>query len=96
MKVKNFRPHSDRVLVLPHEKETLTSGGVHIPEGDAKDSTSGTVVALGVGTDREWECKEGDNIMFSKYAGKEITINGVQHKVLRQSDVIGDFEFDED
>ena len=76
-----IKPLSDRVLVLPNPAEEKTAGGLYIPD-TAKE-------AAGPGTSEiEMEVKEGDTVMYGKYAGTEINYDGVDYLVMKQSDII--------
>ncbi len=86
MKVK---PLSDRVLIEPHEAEEKTAGGLYIPDTAKEKPLAGNVVAVGPGTKEvEMEVKAGDTVLYGKYAGTEITVEGKQYIIMRQSDVL--------
>ncbi len=86
MKVK---PLSDRVLVEPHEAEEKTAGGLFIPDTAKEKPLAGKVVAVGPGTKEvDMEVKAGDTVLYGKYSGSEITIDGKQYIIMRQSDVL--------
>ncbi len=86
MKVK---PLSDRVLIEPHEAEEKTAGGLYIPDTAKEKPLAGKVVAVGPGTKEvEMEVKAGDSVLYGKYAGTEITVDGKQYIIMRQSDVM--------
>lgn len=90
-----IRPLSDRLLVKRVEKEQRSAGGIIIPDTAKEKPQEATVVAVGNGklTDkgerRPLEIKAGDTILFSKYAGTEVKIEGEEHLILREDDVIG-------
>ncbi len=85
----NIRPLADRVLVLPAAAETKTVGGIIIPDTAKEKPLKGTVVAAGAGTkDEVMELKEGDIILFGKYAGTEIEHEGEKYMIMRQADVM--------
>jgi chaperonin GroES len=92
MKVK---PVNDRLLVLRTEKEQKTAGGIIIPDTAKEKPQQGKVVAVGPGkTDGNGkriplEVKPGDKILFSKYAGTEIKIDGVEHVFMKEDDIYG-------
>lgn len=92
MKIK---PMSDRVLVLRVEEEQKTAGGIFIPDTAKEKPQEGKVIATGpgkVGDDGKRvpvEVKAGDRILFSKYAGNEIQIDGVAHIFMREEDILG-------
>lgn len=92
MKVK---PLSDRILVTRASEETKTAGGILIPDTAKEKPVEGTVVAVGNGKVlangkvREFEVKTGDKVLFSKYSGTEIKVDGKEHVILREDDVLG-------
>ncbi|MDY6832230.1 MAG: co-chaperone GroES [Thermodesulfobacteriota bacterium] len=92
MKIK---PLNDRVIVKRVEQEQKTSGGIIIPDTAKEKPQEGLVVAVGPGKrDDEgkrtaMEVKEGDRILFGKYAGTEIKIDGEEHVVMREDDILG-------
>ena len=89
------RPLSDRLLVKRVEKDNITKGGIIIPDSAKEKPIVATVVAVGngkaldTGEIRPLEVKAGDRVLFSKYAGTEIKIEGEEHLILREDDVIG-------
>ena len=90
-----IRPLHDRLLIKRIEKETKTAGGIIIPDTAKEKPQEALVVAVGNGkllddgSVRALEVKAGDRILFSKYAGSEVKIDGVEHLILREDDVIG-------
>ena len=85
MKVK---PLSDRVLVLPAQAEEKV-GGIIIPDTAKEKPQRGTIVAVGQGTkDEQMVLKEGDTVLYGKYAGTELEANGEKYLMMRQSDVL--------
>ena len=92
-----FRPLNDRGLVKRTEIETKTAGGLFIPENAKEKPQEGVVVAAGEGKHLEngklkkLDVKAGDRVFFRKYAGNEITIEGVEHVILREDEVLGVF-----
>ncbi len=93
-KVK-FELFDDRVLVKPNAAETKTSGGIIIPDTAKEKPQKGTVVAVGKGKYAEQTgnlipvpVKEGDVIMYGKYGGTEITIDGSDYLIMRASDIL--------
>ncbi|VBB41827.1 Cpn10 chaperonin GroES, small subunit of GroESL [uncultured Desulfatiglans sp.] len=92
MKIK---PLNDRVIVKRVEQEQKTSGGIIIPDTAKEKPQEGLVVAVGPGKrDDEGkrtalEVKEGDRILFGKYAGTEIKIDGEEHIFMREDDILG-------
>jgi len=90
-----IRPINDRVLVLRVEEEQKTAGGIIIPDTAKEKPQEGQVVSVGpgkVGEDGKrvpLEVKTGDRVLFSKYAGSEIKIDGVEHVFMREDDILG-------
>lgn len=93
-----IRPMNDRLLVLRMEKEQKTAGGLFIPDTAKEKPMEGKVVAAGPGKRGEdgkripLSVKTGDRVLFSKYAGTEIKINGVDHLFMREDDLLGVLE----
>ena len=93
-----IRPLNDRVLVLRIEEEAKTSGGIIIPDTAKEKPLEGKVVAAGPGrTDEDGkviplEVKKNDRVLFGKYAGTEIKIDGVEHLIMREDDILGIIE----
>lgn len=85
-----FRPLDDRVLVRPLQPEEVTRGGLIIPDTAKEKPQEGRVVA--VGTDENLQVKVGDRILYAKYAGTEIKLNGEEHIVINRNDILGVFE----
>ncbi len=90
-----FRPLHDRVLIKVLDSEEKTAGGIIIPDTAKEKPQEATVVAVGNGKRLDdgkvlpLEVKVGDTILFSKYAGTEVKIEGEEHLILREDDVIG-------
>ena len=91
----NFRPLYDRVLVKRIESETTTAGGLHIPESAKEKPQQAEVIAVGhgrivKGSDDlvELTVKPGDTVLFGKYSGDEIKIDGEEHLILREQDIL--------
>jgi len=90
-----FRPLHDRVLVRRAEAETKTAGGIIIPGTAEEKPAEGVVVAVGKGyvndngEVRALDVKEGDKVVFSKWAGTEVKIDGEELMVMKESDIIG-------
>ena len=84
-----IKPLADRVLVQPMAAEK-TIGGIIIPDTASKEKPiQGTVVAVGNGTkDEEMVLKAGDNVLYGKYAGTEVELDGEKYLIMRQSDVL--------
>ncbi len=86
MKIK---PLADRVLIKPMAAEEKTIGGIIIPDSAKEKPLQGEVVAVGNGTkDEEMILKEGDTVLFGKYAGTELDFEGEKYLIMRQSDVL--------
>ena len=84
----NIKPLADRVLVLPAPAEEKV-GGIIIPDTAKEKPQHGTIVAVGNGTkDEEMILKEGDEILYGKYSGTELEIEGTKYLIMRQSDVL--------
>ncbi len=85
----NIRPLADRVLVEPKEAETKTASGIYIPETAKEKPQQGKVIAVGSGKkDEPMELKIGDTVLYGKYSGTEITVDGKDYLMMRQSDVL--------
>ena len=95
MKIK---PLNDRVVVLRIDEDEKTSGGIIIPDTAKEKPQEGKVIAVGSGKLNEdgkrvpLEVKKGDRILFNKYGGNEITINGVEHLIMREDDILAVFK----
>ena len=84
----NIKPLADRVLVLPAQAEEKV-GGIIIPDTAKEKPQHGTVVAAGNGTkDEEMVLKEGDEVLYGKYSGTELELEGTKYLIMRQSDVL--------
>lgn len=84
-----IKPLADRVLIEPAPAETKTIGGIIIPDSAKEKPLQGTIVAVGQGTkDEEMILKEGDVVLYGKYAGTELEHEGKKYLVMRQSDVV--------
>ena len=85
----NVKPLADRVLVEPKEAETNTASGLFIPDTAKEKPQAGTVVAVGPGKkDEPMELKVGDKVLYGKYAGTELNVDGKIYIMMRQSDVM--------
>lgn len=83
------KPLADRVLVLPMEAEEKTLSGIYIPDTAKEKPQRGTIVAAGPGTkDTVMEVKVGDVVLYGKYAGTEITVDGKDYLIMKQSDIL--------
>lgn len=86
MKIK---PLSDRVLIQPRAAEEKTAGGLFIPETAKEKPLEGKVIAVGPGTsDVTMEVSVGDQVLYGKYSGTEITIDGDEYIMMRQNDIL--------
>lgn len=92
------KPLEDRVLVKPVERESKTDSGIYLPESSKERPVQGKVVAVGPGKLLEngkradMGVKKGDTIVYGKYAGSEVEIKGVEHLILRESEILGVLE----
>lgn len=85
----NIKPLADRVLIEPAEAEEKTAGGIIIPDTAKEKPQKGTVVAVGQGKkDEPMTVKVGDTVLYGKYAGTEITVDGTNYLIMRESDVV--------
>ncbi len=93
-----IRPLQDRILVKRVEEEEKTAGGIIIPDTAKEKPQEGKVIAVGngkIGEDgkvQPLDVKKGDRVLFSKYAGTEITLDGEEHLIIREDDVLGILE----
>lgn len=89
-----MKPLNDRVLVKRLESEEKTAGGLYIPDTAKEKPSKGEVVAVGPGKTAddgkriEMSVKKGDLVLFNKYAGTEIKLDGVEHLVMREDDIL--------
>lgn len=85
----NIKPLADRVLVKPAPAEEKTIGGIIIPDTAKEKPLKGEVIATGNGTkDEEMILKAGDQVLYGKYSGQEIELEGEKFLIMRQSDVL--------
>jgi chaperonin GroES len=93
-----IRPLHDRVVVLRIDEEEQTAGGIIIPDTAKEKPQEGKVIAVGKGKldeSGEWiplTVKKNDRVLFTKYGGNEIEIEGVEHVIMREDDIIAVFE----
>jgi chaperonin GroES len=93
-----IRPLYDRVVVTRVAEEEKTKGGIIIPDSAKEKPVEGKVLAVGTGkvledgSVRALDIKSGDRILFGKYSGTEVVINGEEHLILREDDVLGIIE----
>ncbi|MBM3920981.1 MAG: co-chaperone GroES [Sphingomonadales bacterium] len=84
----NVKPLADRVLVEPLAAEQKTAGGIIIPDTAKEKPQKGTVVAVGEGKkDEPMSVKVGDTVLYGKYAGTEINVEGKDYLIMRESDI---------
>ncbi len=84
----NIKPLADRVLVQPEAAEETTASGIIIPDTAKEKPMRGTIIAVGSGTKKQpMTVKAGDNVLYGKYAGTEITVNDVEYLIMRESDI---------
>ena len=89
-----LKPLGDRLLVEPIEQEEVTASGIHLPETAKEKPMQGKVIAAGPGARKEdgtriaMDVKEGDTVLYAKYAGTEIKIDGNKFLIFKESDVL--------
>ena len=84
-----IKPLADRVLVEPMEAETTTASGIIIPDTAKEKPQKGTVVAVGPGTkDESMTVSVGDQVLYGKYAGTELQLDGNDYLIMRESDIL--------
>ena len=90
-----IRPLQDRIIVKRVDEEETTKGGIIIPDSAKEKPQEGKVISVGKGKVNEdgklqkLDVKKGDKVLFSKYSGTEINIEGVEHLIIREDDVLG-------
>ena len=93
-----FKPVGDRVVVQPIEEQEVKKGGIIIPDTAKEKPQEGKIVALGTGKRDEagkvipFEVKKGDRVLYSKYGGTEVTLDGNKYLILREDDILGVIE----
>ena len=91
----NFRPLHDRVMVKREDEEDVSKGGIIIPDTAKEKPSEGKVVAVGSGTKSEdgkvtaLDVKKGDKILFGKWSGTEVTVDGDDLIIMKESDILG-------
>lgn len=95
--MKHFKPLVDRVAVRPIPVEETTSGGLYVPDTAKEKPQQGTVVAVGPGRTEDGKqvpmsVKEGDTVLYGKYAGTEISLDGEEVLIMKESDLLGRIE----
>jgi chaperonin GroES len=89
----NLKPLADRVIVKPMEAEEKSKGGIILPDTAKEKPIEGTIVAIGPGKTSEEgkavkpEVKVGDKVLYGKYSGTEVTIDGEEYLIMRESDI---------
>ena len=84
----NIKPLADRVLVLPNEAEQKTAAGIIIPDTAKEKPMRGKVLAVGQGTkDHEMTVKVGDEVIYGKYSGTEVEIDGTKYMIMKEGDI---------
>lgn len=90
-----LKPLEDRVVVKPQEAEAVTPGGIVLPDSAKEKPLMGKVVAVGdgklldSGARGEMSVKKGDTVLYGKYGGSEVEVDGVEYKILRESELLG-------
>ena len=93
-----IRPLQDRIIVKRMEEEEMTKGGIIIPDSAKEKPMEGKVIAVGNGKvldngqKTKPDVKAGDKVLFSKYAGTEVKIDGEEHLIMREDDILGIIE----
>jgi chaperonin GroES len=94
----NLRPLQDRIIVKRLEEESMTAGGLYIPDTAKEKPQKGEIIAVGKGKVTEdgklipVDLKVGEKVLFGKYAGTEIKIDGVDYLIMREDDILGVIE----
>ncbi|MBR4525373.1 MAG: co-chaperone GroES [Bacteroidales bacterium] len=84
-----IKPLADRVLIEPKEAETKTASGIYIPDTAKEKPQQGTVLAAGPGKkDEPMEVKVGDQVLYGKYSGTEVTVEDKKYLIVKQSDIL--------
>lgn len=85
----NIKPLADRVLIEPLEAETTTASGIIIPDNAKEKPQKGKVIAIGNGTkDEPITVKKGETVLYGKYAGTELKLDGKDYLIMRESDIL--------
>jgi chaperonin GroES len=86
----SFKPLADRVLVEPAAAEEKTASGIIIPDTAKEKPQKGEIIAVGTGKkDEPLNVKVGDHVLYGKYSGTEITIDGAEYLIMKESDIYG-------
>ena len=85
-----IQPLADRVLIEPAAAETKTSSGIIIPDTAKEKPQKGKIIAVGNGTaEHKMNVKVGDKVLYGKYSGTELSIDGVDYLIMKESDIFG-------
>ncbi len=93
-----LKPLDDRILVRPQEAEEKTASGIYLPEAAKEKPQHGKIVAAGPGKLNDdggrtaLVVKQGDTVLYGKYAGTEVDVDGVTHMIMRESELLGVME----
>jgi chaperonin GroES len=91
----NIRPLNDRILVKRLEEETQTAGGIIIPDSAKEKPAEGEIIAVGAGKRNDageriaMDVKVGDRVLFSKYGGTDVKLDGENYLIMREDDILG-------
>ncbi len=94
----NFKPIEDRVIIKPNEAEDKTKSGIYLPEAAKEKPMIGKIIAAGPGKLNDkgvrtpLSVKKGDQVLYGKYAGTEVDIEGVKHMIVRENELLGIIE----
>lgn len=83
-----IKPLDDRILLEPEEAEEATASGIIIPDTAKEKPRIGKVIAVGTDEDLREKIKEGNKVLFTKYGGDEIEMNGKEYKLLQRTDIL--------
>lgn len=83
-----IKPLDDRLLVEPVEEQNKTASGLYIPDTAKEKPRMGTVIAVGTDEDLQEKVKVGNKVIFAKYGGEEIEVDGKSYKIIQRSDVL--------
>jgi len=90
----NIKPLADRLLVQPAAAEEKTASGLYIPDTAKEKPQKGTVVAIGTGKkDEPLTVKVGDTVLYGKYSGTELNVDGADYLIMRESDISQSFNY---
>ena len=90
MKKVHIDPLSDRVVVMPEEADEKTASGIILPDTAKEKPQKGKIIAVGNGTaEHKMNVKVGDKVLYGKYSGTELSIDGVDYLIMKESDIFG-------